>query len=74
MILNVFYGFSQERSIDSVAILGLKKTKTSFIKRIVSVAPEQELDSLNLDLDIIKLKRLPGISHATYSVVKSKKV
>lgn len=73
ILLNFFFCFSQKSAIDSVSILGLKKTKASFIKRIISTVLGEELDSLQLDLNITKLKRLPGISHASYSVLKSNK-
>ncbi len=60
--------FSQE--ITSFVILGNKKTKTSFIKRICGVTKKTKLDSLQLEKDIQKLKRLPGISHAYFTVNK----
>jgi len=56
--------FSQESKVVSVKIRGLKKTKLSFVHKIINVKPGGELDSLMLREDIIRLKRLPGVSHA----------
>lgn len=61
--------FSQGKKVSSVKLRGLKKTKASFIHKIIDVKIESVLDSLQLDKDIIRLKRLPGISHAYYQVI-----
>jgi len=63
--------FSQEKKVVSVQLRGLKKTKASFIHKIIEVKTEVVLDSLQLDKDIIILKRLPGVSHAYYQVFLS---
>lgn len=60
--------FSQEKNIIALKIRGLKKTKASFLHKIMEVEQGMILDSLQLDQDIIRLKRLPGISHAYYQV------
>ena len=52
----------------SLQLRGLKKTKPSFVRKIVAVKVGVILDSLELDKDIIRLKRLPGVSHAYYQV------
>lgn len=61
-------GFSQERKIISLEIKGLKKTKQSFIQRIITTKPGHILDSIKLDKEIVRLKRLAGISYAYYQV------
>ena len=58
--------FSQE--VTSFTITGNKKTKTAFIKRIIQLNESSKLDSLLLDKDMERLKRLPGISYAYYTV------
>ncbi len=60
--------FSQEKDVVSLEIIGLKKTKASFLNKIIEVKQNRVLDSVQLDEDMIRLKRLPGISHAYYQV------
>ncbi|EDP69922.1 hypothetical protein FBALC1_10332 [Flavobacteriales bacterium ALC-1] len=62
---------AQENKIAAIHIDGLKKTKESFIRKIISPKPGEVLDSLILDKDIAKLKRLPLVSHAYYRVFHS---
>ena len=71
-LISIFV-FSQERQIASIKIEGAKKTKTAFIKSLLSTQKGQTLDSVSLDNDIILLKRLPAISHAYYQVFYSHK-
>jgi len=65
--------FSQESFIASLHIRGLKKTKESFIENVITSHSGGILDSLQLDKDIIRLKRLPLVSHASYQVFYSHK-
>ena len=65
--------FSQEKIVFDVKIKGAKKTKISFLKKILSVKQNDVLDSISLEKDIIQLKRLPAISHAYYQVFYSHK-
>ncbi len=72
VVLLVFYGtigFSQNPIINEFAILGNKKLKTTFIKKISSLKPEMVLDSTLIEKDIKRLKRLPSVSHAYFQVV-----
>lgn len=62
------YMFCQTKMVYDVKIEGTKKTNVDFIKSILNTKNNKELDSLILDKDIIRLKRLPGISHASYQV------
>jgi len=52
----------------SLEIRGVKKTKPSFLNKIIELKQNRVLDSVQLDQDMIRLKRLPGISHAYYQV------
>ena len=63
--------FSQETSIATLHIRGLKKTKQSFIENVISSHSGGVLDSLQLDKDMTRLKRLPLVSHASYQVFAS---
>jgi len=60
--------FSQEKKVVSLQLRGLKKTKPSFVHKIIDVKVGVTLDSLLLDKDVTRLKRLPGVSHAYYQV------
>lgn len=61
----------QETVVYDVKIQGAKKTKTSFIRKILETKNGQALDSTLLNNDIIRLKRLPAISHASYQIFHS---
>ena len=51
--------FSQDNDVVDLKIRGNKKLKTSFIKKITKVEVGERLDSLLLEEDIRRLKRLP---------------
>lgn len=75
IIASIFFiistvGFSQELKVTSVEFLGLKKTKLSFLRKIIKVKVDEKLDSVVLNQDIVLLKRLPGLSNASYQVIK----
>ncbi len=61
---------AQEVLINDLKIEGNKRLKTSFVKRIVMVKEGSRLDSLILESDILRLKRLPSVAHAKYKVIK----
>ncbi len=63
--------FSQEQIVMDVKIRGAKKTKISEIKKIIETKNNVVLDSIILKNDIIRLKRLPAISHAYFQVFHS---
>jgi outer membrane protein assembly factor BamA len=67
----VFTSYGQINEIHKVEIQGLKKTKSSFIKKYLVTQPGSVLDSTVIEKDIIRLKRLPLVSHATYQVFYS---
>ncbi|WP_282123687.1 outer membrane protein assembly factor [Algibacter mikhailovii] len=57
--------------VDDLKIEGNKKLKSSFVKKISSVRSGSVLDSVVIEQDILRLKRLPSISHAYYQVFPS---
>ena len=59
---------SQQNKILDVKIVGVKKTKTTFIKNLLYYKIDAVLDSSILEKDIPLLKRLPAIAHAYYQV------
>ncbi|MCH7524987.1 MAG: outer membrane protein assembly factor [Bacteroidetes bacterium] len=77
MLLLILFGlfglkmFAQEQIVADLKVQGNKKTKTSFIKKISSIKAGVVLDSLQIEEDIKRLKRLPSIAHAYYQVFYS---
>lgn len=61
-------GFAQENLVHDIKFEGAKRTKISFLKKLVQVRSGSELDSVALQEDIVRLKRLPSISHAYFQV------
>ena len=59
---------SQQNKILDVKIVGVKKTKTTFIKNLLYSKKDAVLDSSILEKDITLLKRLPAIANAYYQV------
>ncbi|MDO6743092.1 outer membrane protein assembly factor [Tenacibaculum soleae] len=66
-----FCSFSQKNKILDVKIKGLKKTKIGLIKKILATKNNTSLDSVLLSKDMVRLKRLPAISHAYFQVFHS---
>ncbi|QMU65593.1 MAG: outer membrane protein assembly factor [Flavobacteriaceae bacterium] len=62
---------AQEPVIYDMKIRGAKRTRVSFIKKIMESKAGDKLDSLMLTNDIANLRRLPGISHAYFQVFYS---
>jgi outer membrane protein assembly factor BamA len=60
--------FAQDKLVVDVKIQGAKKTKTSFVKKIIKVRSGSVLDSMALQEDMERLKRLPGVAHAYFQV------
>lgn len=69
-ILFLYKGFSQK--ITKVLFQENNKTKNEFLQKFVDVKKGQNLDSLKLENDVIRLKRLPATSHAYYQVKTAK--
>ncbi|WP_298520797.1 outer membrane protein assembly factor [uncultured Kordia sp.] len=70
-LLIAFYGIAQEKIVYDVKFQGQKKNKVGFLKNYISVRNGDALDSLQLENDVILLKRLAGVSHAYYQVFYS---
>ena len=64
-------GYGQESYIVDVKVQGNKRLKSSFVRLISDAKTGRKLDSTVLDQDIIRLKRLPAVSHAYYQVFYS---
>lgn len=64
--------YAQQNVIEEILIKGAKKTKVYELKKIVASKEGKVLDSVLLNDDISRLKRLPAISHAYYQVNRSK--
>ncbi|GAA4888300.1 hypothetical protein GCM10023311_10230 [Flaviramulus aquimarinus] len=62
---------AQEYTVHDLKIQGNKKIKASFIKSISTIASGSVLDSTVIEQDIIRLKRLPSVSHVYYQVFHS---
>ncbi|AXT62521.1 hypothetical protein D1816_19870 [Aquimarina sp. AD10] len=63
--------FSQDAIVSELHIEGLKRTKESFIRRLVKVKPGSVYDSVRIATDIARLKRLAGIANADATTTKS---
>jgi len=61
-------GSAQEGIVLDIKIQGAKRTKPSFLKSLVELKEGMVLDSIRLEKDINRLKRLPSIAHAYYNV------
>lgn len=62
---------AQEQYIADVKVQGNKRLKSSFVRLISNAKKGKVLDSTVLEQDIIRLKRLPAVSHAYYQVFYS---
>lgn len=60
--------FSQEKQVDELNFTGLKRTKESFLRKLVKVKLNATYDSVVVSTDIERLKRLPGIASASYTL------
>jgi outer membrane protein assembly factor BamA len=61
-------GFGQHKVISEIHIQGNNKTKTSAITKLINSKHGTTLDSLQIENDIKRLKRLPSVAHAYYQV------
>ncbi|QIE59421.1 outer membrane protein assembly factor [Rasiella rasia] len=56
------------QDISEIVVQGNTKTRSNFVRKITKVSENTPVDSLILEADITRLKRLPGIAHAYYQV------
>lgn len=62
---------AQSKVVADLKVQGNKKLKTTFIKKLSNTKSGQLLDSLIIEEDIKRLKRLPSVAHAYYQVFYS---
>ena len=62
--------FAQEGKIVSIELEGLKKTKKSVITSFLLTQTNSVLDSVTLENDVQRLKRLPAVAFAKFKVSK----
>lgn len=68
-LMLIFFGaWSQNTSIHTVEIKGLKKSKKGYIEKLILSKANQVLDSNKVKEDIIRLIREPAVSHAYFTV------
>ncbi len=60
--------FGQDNLVAEIKIEGAKKTKPTFLKKLIKLKSGMHLDSVLIEKDIARLKRLPSISHAYFKV------
>lgn len=60
--------FYSQNTVSDLKIQGNKNLKTSFVKGISKIKIGSALDSLIIEQDMLRLKRLPSVSHAYYQV------
>jgi len=60
--------FAQQTRIDSIVVVGLKKSKVSYLKKMIFSSPNEVLDTITIKDDIIRMIREPAVSHAYYSI------
>jgi len=58
---------SQTATVSRIEFEGLKRTKASFLNRLLKVTHGSTADSLKIATDLERLNRLPGIAKATVS-------
>jgi len=62
---------AQEGIVNNIDVKGNKKLKTAFVERISTTKKGAALDSLVIEKDIRRLKRIPSVSHAYYEVIST---
>ncbi len=62
---------AQETNINKIEFEGLKRTKETFLKRLIKTKEGAVLDTLKITGDVERLKRLPGIANASYTYTKT---
>ena len=69
LLITILDSFGQHQ-VSEIVIQGNQKTKIGAIKRLITLREHNSLDSLILEEDIKRLKRLPSMAHAYYQVHK----
>jgi len=68
LILFFGFGFAQQQIVADIKIEGTKRIKPEFILKLVEVKSGMALDSVVLQKDIERIKRLPAVAHAYFQV------
>lgn len=68
LFITSFFGLAKAVRIDSIAIEGNKKSKESYLRKLILTQKDIPYDSLTVHEDIIRLIREPAISHAYFEV------
>ena len=68
------FAYSQDIIVSKINIEGLKKTKESFLRKLVKVKPNSVYDSLKVATDVDRLSRLAGIANATSKITKNSEI
>ncbi len=71
LFLSLTVGCAQQQLVADIKIEGIKRTKSTFLKKLIKVRSGSVLDSTILQQDIERLKRLPSISNADFQVFPS---
>lgn len=61
---------AQENTVSEVIIIGNKRTKTAFLKKLAFVKSGSILDSSRIASDIRRLKLLPSVANVEFSLDK----
>lgn len=69
VLCSCLLSFSQQK-IESIQFVGVEKNNDAFLKQLIKVKEGAIADTISLNQDVKKLKRLNGISNATYTIVK----
>ena len=59
---------AQYAKIEDIEIRGIKRLKEDALRKVIGFKPGMVADSIALDKDVDRLKRLPSISHAYYEL------
>ena len=71
ILLFSFWTNGQESKVEKLEIVDTRRTKASFIEKFVELGQGMELDSAQMERDVLRLKRLPSIANAYYLVIPS---
>ncbi|WP_036150875.1 POTRA domain-containing protein [Maribacter forsetii] len=58
----------KDKNIEEITFIGLKRTKESFLQRLIKTKEHTVYDSIMVHADLERLKRLPGIASASYRI------
>ena len=63
--------YAREPIVSTIEIEGLKRTKESFLRRLIKVKPGSIYDSIKVATDVERLNRLAGIANATSELTRN---